>query len=250
MAHENRNEGPETRAVDSTDGGWSASDDGLTLRDAVERYVGTELWNTYQRAAAQVPARRPPVRSSWMGSDSPNRRGRSSMSQDTYIQLRRERDRAWQIVVQKFKSRLLSGELIATGYEYPVRPGASHIPVPQEYWSFLRPNFRKNSVAGGGLSLIDVWVHRAGETAAEPPLPGQLGPPAEEPSRKGGRPNQMKAVKAIMLEWHGKGELGKNWSLQSRRLAAAYTERYHQPCNPNTVMRQLRGDYNALMQGK
>jgi hypothetical protein len=98
------------------EGVWD-QDEGLPLAEALKVYGDLELLAAYQSARAQF--RGIPPRLSWLQDSRWVRERWSNRYEEAERAARDAVDRASKALVAEFRVRLISGELIATGYEAP-----------------------------------------------------------------------------------------------------------------------------------
>ena len=184
---------------------------GLTLQEALEEYTDRDKWRAYQEAYQQLDRQR--YRSGSLaitvrGGDAPTAHGA----------LKCAYRRAEKAVVADLWQRLMSGELIATGFEWPLRLDSRRDPIPGQLFRGLRPNFRDSSVEGGGFKAVDVRVQR--REPAEP-VAAQAGGAAVD---TGGRTNIAAADPIVTIpprKRGGKPGLPKDFEIQMRLRADA-----------------------------
>lgn len=151
-------------------------------------------------------------------------------------------------IVDDFRRKLRSGELVATGYRYPVGPDDQRRVVPAEKWDFLRPNWDVSSAEGGGLKFVQILVHAAKihEAAATPITSVDLG--AVLPPRKPGRPSHMGPIREELDRRFTEGRQRSSWKQEVRELYLWGLEHFGGSICPaeSTIRNHLRKSYRRL----
>jgi hypothetical protein len=100
-----------------------------------------------------------------------------------------ERKVALREIEQPFLRKLLDGELMANGYEVPLRASAQKQEISGDMWRFLRPLYLKSAASGAGIRFegVSVWIASVASEAtggAAPPDRRNLTIKAETNCRK------------------------------------------------------------------
>ena len=190
--------------------------EGLSLREAVERFSDPEKWQTHAVAAAAAAGR---SRTGFFfvggepiaGWDAYDRAEAGNRLIDAS-------ERAWHALYADFLSRLQSGELIASGYRVPVDPAIGRQVIPTDLWTVLRPNVRNSSARGGGCQFVAILVSRRPASAPFEALPVSRDATERRAPSFPGRPSIMQAIIAHMRERAERQELASTLSAEAREL--------------------------------
>jgi hypothetical protein len=203
-----------------SDGRW------LALKVAFEAFADPALWRAYQQAPPSPSAAPSP----WLGrhaqrpflqTGSPQR---DPFRFDQRIRAPERqgisRERAWNALLADFKSRLLSGELMATGVEGTDSLSYIRKPIPRELWHRLRLQIRTSRATLGTLTVLDIEVRRVqANQVAEAEIPSVI-PPSSETKRPGrrGRPSIKDRLAQEMRRRAEAGELVDGVAAEARAL--------------------------------
>jgi len=147
---------------------------GLPLLDAISQYSDQDTWDKFERSLGLTP---PKDRVAWTNDDRATYifqinlklraiQTRLSLSHlDVFLDQLKTRN-LWARLKNRFRSRLQSGELLATGYVEPVDIGAERISIPPDKWHFLELDFRDSRAEYGRLKLVNVRVSEGKPTAS------------------------------------------------------------------------------------
>ncbi len=240
----------------ATDESW------LPLKEAIEAFADPELLRAYREAPA--PPARPmagwldrPFRSRDRPSRDPFRfdeRIRPSESSS------RVREQARAALVADFRSRMLKGELVATGIDPRAPIDGPRVTVPAERWRLLRLNVSHSTAKGGGFELVDVMVRRQ-RPGDDLPSVAMAAMPRPKPAQskdyvitvgRPGRPSLIEAIRAELTRRADTGEMLDRWSPEARILAAWAQDHYPDRKAPKaeSIERRLREIYNQLKADK
>ena len=132
----------------------SETESGRSLADAIEFWSDSELWRNFERLRQQTKGKGIVTSSKYLTAPLDSR----ATAADSDNRLIAERDGIHHQLIRQFMARLSSGDLAATGIEYPLKLDSKPIPIGSELWRHLRPNFTDSSAEGNGLKLIDIRV--------------------------------------------------------------------------------------------
>ena len=155
-------------------------EDGVPLREALERYADRELLRAFREAPAG--SSHVSYLSTWIhGAEASAHNARSRQLRGE----RQQRQRLLHRAIDDLVQRLQSGELEATGMRKPIELASTRTRLQRELWRVLKPDFRNSSASGGDLTVLDILVRPAGSTgaygdaesfASTPALPALMAP--------------------------------------------------------------------------
>jgi len=192
-------------------------EDGVPLREALERYADPELLRAFREAPAG--SSRVSYLSSWIhGADASAHNARSRQLHGQSQQRQRLLDRAIDDLVQ----RLRSGELIATGMRKPIELTSTRTRLQRELWRVLKPNIRNSSASGGGLTVLDILVRPAGSTGAygdaESPNSTPTLPDVDAPRQPVRPSTASELIRAEIQRRSSAGLLTGNWYRDAQEI--------------------------------
>ena len=177
----------------------------------------------------------------------------------------RERRRFWKELYRDFLQQVSCGELIASGFRYPLSPLPREEDLMLQLWQFVHP-YNGNVVKGGGIKFISVRVRRAPavplskEVTALIASDGSRSDPSDhgKPVRRDGAEvvNKRKPKKSLTKLYElelrrraAEGQLESTWGHQSRALQVwfASAHPHEKPLVKKTLGNQLRSLYGELM---
>ena len=231
---------------------------GYPLREALERFADPATW----RAFAEVADAEPPHGPSnwleqgrgggWLGEHRPTPRwdvGRFDPRRARWEQ----RKRALAALVADFRGRLISGELLATGWEPPLSLDTQRRDIPAKLWVKLRIDFGRSRARWCELQLREIRVRRAADLEHRPAAQGR-GEATPETARLGrarpGRRSFMPEAEEEMRAMASCGALTGSLKADSHAIAQRVAARFPtvKVCEPKTIRNKLSKIYRILHQ--
>jgi hypothetical protein len=228
----------------------SDESEGLPLAEALRAYGDPELWAAYESARAKL--RSMPRRPSWLRDSREARDEWSDRYEAAQPAARHAADRAWAELVADFRAQLVSGELLATGYEAPDSLDRQKRPIAAEWWTKSRINVDSSSARRREVRLRDILVRRAAdprlEAVAAEGLPKDTTAALSSKQKHPGPRTFMPEAEEEMLALASCGALTNNFKADSHVIAGRVAARFlgQKVCDPKTIRNRLNKLYRIL----
>jgi len=150
-------------------------------------------------------------------------------------------NRRGRLLLADFRARLVSGELIASGYEVPIRLDSQRLDIPPEKWVKLRFRFGNSSAQWRTLEVCEILVRRA----AEPhPERAAAETQQEDPAAR----TFIQMAEEEMHAMAASGALTGNFKADSHAIADRVAPRFRgrKARSPKTIRNQLNKLYRDL----
>ena len=111
----------------------------------------------------------------------------------------------WDQLKTAFRTRLRSGELVATGYVKPRKLNDSRTAIPADKWQFLVLDFSNGTASGDGLEVVEILIDRAehaSEHETEPEGMGEHIPLGVTPKEKPEPAPDRRFSEAAVRNWY------------------------------------------------
>jgi len=131
---------------------------GYALTDAPKAYSDPDDWHTLERATDAARGLRRTYGVMTVG-------GEPIAGWDTLQRAKHknaliaDRERADARVREPFLTKLRTGDLIAMGYQKPLRLDSVPVRIPPDHWRAVAPNFQKSTAKGAGAEYVCVRVY-------------------------------------------------------------------------------------------
>jgi hypothetical protein len=217
------------------------SDQELPLREAIVAWGEPALQQALQQAIDAAPP----------GTDGPMiyivGRGYEDERQDRQLAQREAIRQARGALLADFKRRLKTGELVALGWETPLKVEGRRKRISSTLWPMLELDIDNGSAKGFGLDLVDVRVRRTTGTL------DLRSPPVETAPSRSGPKSMMPEIRAELIARADRNELKANVTDECRWLEQWFKAKYpnhRRPPQAKTIYNALCRLYHDLRNGK
>jgi len=154
--------------------------------------------------------------------------------------------RAQKVLEADLLRQLQAGELIASGFRWPVAPNSGREDVAADLWELLQLRIPTNEVVGNGLRMGQVRIRRAGQpdqvnsAGPEPDLPTPAG------KKRPGPHTLMPVIEQELRARAQRSELKNSLSDECRALenwARSKYPEHKRPPKAKSIMNALRQIY-------